>query len=175
MDAKFALRAFQHEKKVMVEGVTRTGGRGVPQEVMQVEVKTKDLINATKGTVKAAVLEDCPALAGCPLVAASVYDTKPVHFLSMCCDEIKWTEKTRSIWDKESECMRVGKFLRLCINDSYNLHMGDVDISDQLRGSYRPDAKWTRKMKWWHSYYYWGRGTNYVNVYCAYCLFGVKK
>ena len=100
MAAKFALTSFQHEKKVMVEGVTRTGGRGVPQEIMQLEVKTKEQINAAKGTVKAAVLEDCPALANCPLVATSVYDTKPVHFLSTCCEEIKWVEKTRSTWDK---------------------------------------------------------------------------
>ena len=147
MAAKFALRSYQHEKKVMVEGVTRTGGRGVPQEIMQAEVKTKDLIIATKGTVKAAVLEDCPPLVGCPLVAASVYDTKPVHFLPMCCNKIKWIEKTRSTYDKVSETMMPGRFLRLCINDSYNLHMGDVDVGDQLRGNYRPDAKWMRKMK----------------------------
>ena len=72
------------------------GGRGIPQEIFQTEVTTKDLINANKGTVKVAVLEDCTPLSACPLIAASVYDTKPVHFLSMCYEEIKWVHKTRS-------------------------------------------------------------------------------
>jgi hypothetical protein len=49
--------------------------------------------------------------------------------------------------------------------------MGDVDISNQLRGSYRPDAKWMRKMKWWHAFYYWGRGQDLVNVYKAFSRF----
>ena len=65
-------------RKIIAEGATRTGGRGILQEIMQVEVKTKYLINASKGTVKVAVLEDYPALAACPLVAVSVYDTKPM-------------------------------------------------------------------------------------------------
>ena len=114
----------------------------------------KDRINVVKGTVKAAVLENCTPLETCPLVAASVYDTKPVHFLSMCCEEIKWTEKTRETWDHSAGCLRTGRFLRLCINYSYNTGIGDVNISDQLRGSYRPDAKWMRKHKWWHALYY---------------------
>ena len=171
MAAKFALASFQHQRRVMVEGVTRTHARGLCNEVVQMEVKGKERINAVKGTVKAAVLEDCAPLASCPLVAASVYDTKPVHFLSMCCEEIKWIEKTRQTWDKSTSCMRLGRFLRLCINDSYNLNMGDVDVSDQLRGSYRPDAKWTRKHKWWHAIYYWGKGTDLVNAYVSYKRF----
>ena len=94
--AKFALRSFQHKNKMMIEGVTRTGGRGIPQEILQTEVMTKDLINANKGTVKVVVLEDCTPLSACPLVAASVYDTKPIHLLSMCCDELKWVKKACS-------------------------------------------------------------------------------
>ena len=59
MAAKFALRSFQHKKHIMVEGVTRVGARGLPQEIMQVEVTTKAAIAAAKGAVKAAVLEGC--------------------------------------------------------------------------------------------------------------------
>ena len=114
----------------------------------------KELTNANKGTVKVAVLEYCPLLTAGPLVAVLVYDTEPVHFLSMCCDEIKWVEKNCSTWDKNSECMRDGRFLWMCINDSYNLHMGNVDVNNQLRGSYWPNAEWMWKMKWWHAYYY---------------------
>jgi hypothetical protein len=171
MAAKFALRSFQHDKKVLIEGVTRVGGRGIPHEILQNEVTTKAAINATKGTVKAAVLQDCPPLVGCPLVCASVYDTKPVHFLSTCCTKVEWITKTRKTWDHESGGYRIGQFLRLCINDSYNRKMGDVDIADQLRGNYRPDAKWMRKMKWWHAMYNWGRGTDIINAYCAYKRF----
>jgi len=171
MAAKFALRSFQHKKKVLVEGVARVGGRGVPHEIIQNEVTTKAAINATKGTVKAAVLDDCPPLVNCPLVCASVYDTKPVHFLSTCCTKVDWVTKTRKTWDHESGGYRLGQFLRLSINDSYNRKMGDVDIADQLRGNYRPDAKWMRKMKWWHAMYNWGRGTDMVNAYCAYKRF----
>ena len=67
--------------------------------------------------------------------------------------------------------MGPSSFLRLCINDSYNLSMGDVIIGDQLCCSYWTDAKWMQKMKWWHAHYYWGRGTDLVNVYKAYTRF----
>ena len=91
---------------------------------------TRAGIDAVKGTAKAAVLEGVPDIM--------------VHFLSMCCTETKWMEKTRKTWDKEISCMRLGRFLRLVINDSYNMNMNNVDVSDQLRGSYLPD-RWMSK------------------------------
>jgi hypothetical protein len=39
MSAKFCLGSFQHTKKVMVEGVTRTNQRGLPKEVIQHDIK----------------------------------------------------------------------------------------------------------------------------------------
>ena len=48
-------------------------------------------------TVKAAVFDGIPDLTG--LVDVSVYDTKPVHFPSMCCNAIKWVQKTRQVYD----------------------------------------------------------------------------
>ena len=124
-------------------------------------------IYAVKGTVKAAVLEGVPDMEHNKLVAVSIYDTKPVHFLSTCCTEIKWMEKTRKTWDKEIICMRLGRFLRLVINDSYNMNMNNVDVADQLRGSYRPD-RWMRKQKLWWSLLFWGHGTLIVNAFVAY-------
>ena len=126
------------------------GGRGrgdVSQKIIQNEVKTKDLINVNKGTVKVAVLEDYPSLISCPTVAGFVYNTKPVHLLTMCCNKIKLVEKTCSTLDKDASYIRFGRFLYRCINSSYNLNMSDVDIDDQLQGSYRPKDKWTQKMK----------------------------
>ena len=92
MSAAFGKVAFASRNKVLVSGVCRTGMRGVPQCVLQKEVDKKDDVVSVRGTVKAAVLEGDPA---CPeMVAVSVYDNKPVHFISMACDSIKWVEKT---------------------------------------------------------------------------------
>ena len=63
--------------------------------------------------------------------------------------------------------MRLGRFLRLVINDSYNMKMNNVDLADQLRGSYRSD-RWMRKQKWWRSMFFWGHGTLIVNAFVSY-------
>ena len=68
MSAKFSLGSFNHPKKVMIEGDSRTISCGVPMQILQQEVTTKERINAVKGTVKACVLGGVPALATCPLV-----------------------------------------------------------------------------------------------------------
>ena len=82
--ATFCKRAYMHNKKVLVHGVTRKGKRGLPKCVVQEEQKTREAQLQVRGTVKAAVLQGDP---DCPnLIASSVYDTKPVHYLSMVCD-----------------------------------------------------------------------------------------
>ena len=174
MSAKFCLGAATHPKKVMVEGVTRTSQRGLPKEVIQHEVKNKKEILRVKGTVKAAVLENCEPLKDSPLVAVSVYDQKGVHFLSTCATKIEWIEKERQTWDRETSCLRLGRFLRLCINDDYNNKMNNVDIADQLRAYYRPD-RWMRKQKWWWAMFFWGHGTLLVNVFVSYKRFLCRR
>jgi hypothetical protein len=115
--------------------------------------------------VKAAVLKGDP---DCPnLVATSVYDTKPVHFLSMSCDSIKWIMKTREVYCVDTKKLETIRFLRLNINDDYNAGMGHVDVSDQLRNYYRMDH-WSRKQKWWWAIYMWGMGVMLVNSYVCY-------
>ena len=37
------------------------------------------------------------------IVAASAYDSKPVHFLSYSCTEIKWIKKNKKSWLQEKE------------------------------------------------------------------------
>lgn len=74
---QFCRAAFNHAKKVLCHGVTRAGGRGIPEDVVQTEEKTKKGKLQQWVTVKAAVLrgaKDCV-----DLVASSVYDSKPVH------------------------------------------------------------------------------------------------
>ena len=83
MSTKFSLGLFNHPKKVMIKGVSRTINRGVSTQILHQEVTTKESINSVKGNSKACVLEGVPALDTCPLVTYSIYDTKTVHFLSM--------------------------------------------------------------------------------------------
>ena len=82
--------------------------------------------------------------------------------------------KSRLVWDKTSCLMREGKFLRLSVNDSYNMNMNNVDIADQLRGNYRTD-RWMRKLKWWWALFFWGHNTMLVNAYVSYKTFIVNK
>ena len=141
------------------------GVHGLPARVVQHEETNKKEQLKVRSTVKAAVLmgdADCPNL-----VATSVYDTKPVHFLSMTCDSIKWVEKTRDVYCVDTKKMEAIKFLRLNINDAYNADMGHVDISDQLRNYYRMDH-WLRMQKWWWASYLWGMGVMLVNAYVSY-------
>jgi Transposase IS4 len=98
--AKFLAAAYQHEKSVLVSGVCRKGGRGFPKLVLQEEVKNRNEQLKVRGTVKAAVLkgdDDCVNL-----VAVSVYNTKPVHFLSMSCELIEWITKERKVFSSNT-------------------------------------------------------------------------
>ena len=85
----FCNRSFSNEKNVMVHGVTRKVIRGILPIVKKGEVKNRKKLEF-RGTVKAAVLR---VDKGCPkLVSSSVYDTKPIHFLSMVCQKLKWID-----------------------------------------------------------------------------------
>ena len=69
----------------------------------------------------------------CPnLVASSIYDTKPVHFLSMVCTEVKWVLKLRQVYNVDTGMIETMNFLRMNNIDHYNFSMGHVDLSDQL-------------------------------------------
>ena len=145
VSARLFREAYKHNSRVLLHGVCRTHGRGFPDFCIQQEIVGKEGQEKARGTVKGARLSGdsmCP-----DLVAVSVYDTKPVHFMSMTCEEIKWITKVRSIYDKVKNKMVKVPFLCLNINDDYNFGMGGVDIADQLRGYYRFD-KWARKSKW---------------------------
>ena len=79
--------------------------------VKQKEVKNRKKKIQVKGTVKAAFLQgnkECP-----DLVASSIYDKKPVHFLSMVCTEIKWVEKIRRVYNVDTGLIKTMKFLRM--------------------------------------------------------------
>eukprot|EP00957_Ditylum_brightwellii_P205410 15343762-Ditylum_brightwellii.AAC.1 len=77
---KIAKACYQHPKKVLVHGVIPKGGRGLPDAVKQEEVTAKKGQAQVRGTTKAAILEGYPDCQN--IVVSSVYDIKPVHFIS---------------------------------------------------------------------------------------------
>ena len=68
--------------------------------------------------MKATVLDVIPVLPG--IFYVSAYDTKPVHLLSICCNTIKWIQKTRKVYDPETQMIHDAQLLFLNFNDSYN-------------------------------------------------------
>ena len=132
--AKFCRYAYTHRKKINLHGVTRKSGRGLPSTIIQQELQNK----AKKEKVRGTVLPD--ELVGdskCPsLIAVYVYDTKPINFLSMKADSIKWEYKSIPVYDISIGQMSTMKFLRLNVNNYYNYGMGGADIADQIRRSY---------------------------------------
>lgn len=98
--ASFFKKAFNHKKKVMVSGVTKKRMQGIPNCVKQEVKKNKEVQRLVKGTMKVAVLEgnkDFPNLVVC-----SVYDSKPVHFLSMLCSTLRWELNNKAVFNVET-------------------------------------------------------------------------
>ena len=135
MSAKFCRDAYNHTKIILLHGVTHKSGRGFPASIMQEELHNIKEQEKVRGTFISAELvgnSKCPSL-----TSVSVYDTKPVHFLSMEVDHIKWTENKIEVYDRSIGPMTTMKFLRINVNDDYNYGMGGADIADHMLGSYR--------------------------------------
>ena len=118
----FFRHAYVHYK-LLCSGVARKNQ--VPS-MLSMEAVTSDAdLLQIKGTVKAAVLHGdslAPFLLG-----ATVYDNKPVRFLSYTARGVWWIEKIKHVWDRSMHKKVPLKFLRLNINDDYNTFMGYVD------------------------------------------------
>lgn len=153
---------------VMVYGVTRSSGRGIPQCIIQPEVTKKEEIAQVRGTLKVAKLVGDPEMTG--LVATSLYDKKPFYMLSNACKSVKWIEKKRKVWHKKKNVMVDISFFWLNVVDDYNMNMNNVDIEDHLRGNYRFDH-WMCKRKWWWSLWFWCFQMMLTNSYVLYCKF----
>mmetsp|Transcript_21050 Transcript_21050/g.30062 ORF Transcript_21050/g.30062 Transcript_21050/m.30062 type:complete len:198 (+) Transcript_21050:754-1347(+) len=80
---KFCRDAWAGKKKIMVHGVARKTGRGVPDCCQQEEFSDPAKAEAVRGTTKAAVLDGDPNCT--PVVCVSIYDTKVVAILSTAC------------------------------------------------------------------------------------------
>ena len=57
----------------------------------------------------------------------------------MCCNIIKWVQKTRQVYDLKAEMVSDAHFLRLNFNDPYNNNMNSVELSYQLQNVYQFD------------------------------------
>ena len=168
MSAKFCIDSYTHPKKIKLHGVTRKSGRVLPSTIMQQELENK----AEQEKVRGAVIADefvgdikCPSL-----IAVYVYDSKPVNFISMKYDSIKWEKKSIPVYDRYIGWMGTMKFLRININNDYNYAIGGAYIADQIRGSCRFDC-WLRNYKWWHSIFWWVFQVLMVNAYKFYCIY----
>jgi hypothetical protein len=85
---------------------------------------------------------DCPNL-----LVASVYDTKPVHLLSMTLDCVEWNVMQKKVWSEKANKKSYLKFLCLNMIDDYNHNMNLEDLADQPQGVYHPDH-WMHHRKW---------------------------
>ena len=87
--------------------------------------------------------------------------------MTNCCEELKWKKMTRDVYHKGLNKMVKLPFYRLNTVDEYNNHMNNVDIADQIRGSYCFDW-WMRKQKWWWSMLFWTFQMGLTNAYILY-------
>jgi hypothetical protein len=170
--AAFCRAAYLHSMKVLCHGVVRKGGRGAPKCIIQEEVTDRKKQILVRGTVKAAHLQGDDVVK-C-LVASSVYDTKPVHYLSMVSVVLEWVAVEKKVYNVDTQKTEFIRFLRLNVIHKYNHTMGHVDVADQLRGSYRIDI-YVRNRKWWWAIMFWAFGTLLTNAYVVYIKVNVAE
>jgi hypothetical protein len=132
------------------------------------EVKDRNKQIAVRGTVKAAHLQGDDVVVKC-LVASSVYDTKPVHYLSMVFVKLEWIVVEKKVYNVNTQKTEYIRFLRLNVIHKYYHTMGHIDIADQLRGSYQIDI-YVRNRKWWWAIMFWAFGTLLTNAYMLFTL-----
>ena len=80
------------------------------------------------------VIDGVPNLTG--LVDVLVYDTNSVHFILMCCNGIKWVQKTRQVYDLMTDMVCDSHFLCLDVKYLYNHTITLVRLSDQPQNIY---------------------------------------
>ena len=105
----FCKRAWNHKRELNVHGVTRKCMRGIPGCVVQEEKKSQKKQLEVRGTTKSAVLKGYPNWPD--LIATIVYDTKPVHYLSMSSEELKWVVCEKDVYNVDTGAKEPLQFL----------------------------------------------------------------
>ena len=100
----------------------------MPTRVLQEELLKRDSQLSVCDTIKVTkIVGD----SGCPeMCAVSVYDTKPMHFLTMYNREIKWIKKKRKVFNKGKNLTEKMNFLCLNITSNYTNGMEQVNIEE---------------------------------------------
>ena len=106
--AAFCRAAYNHTSKILFQGVTCKGMRGIPPSVLQVEQKSRKYQIKVCGTVKASLLEGDAAFPN--LVVCSIHYTNPVHYLSMVCDTPKWVVMEKPCFNVETGMVETQRF-----------------------------------------------------------------
>ena len=114
----------------MVHGVCRASKWGLPKSVILPEVKGKTNIAKARGMVKAVVIKGDSKVEN--LVSFSVYDTKPVHFLSMDATLLKWERNQKKIYNSSQNRMIEIDVLTTAVQNEYNYGMNEVNIAGQI-------------------------------------------
>jgi hypothetical protein len=115
--------AFFYLRKVLCHGVVQKGGQGAPKCIIQEEVKYRNKQIAVRGTVKAAHLQGDDVVK-C-LLASSVYDTEPVHYLSMVVSvRLEWVVVEKKVYNVDTQKTEYIRFLRLNIIHNIQSHHG---------------------------------------------------
>lgn len=161
-----------------VGGITRKGGRGVPDCVKLGfgDASTRKQLEKVRGKTQVAVLTGndlCP-----DVVAVGLGDQKVIFWVGTLASTVHWITKTRPAWSNALMTFITINFLRLNIIDDYNgskwTGMGLVDIGDQLRNVYRM-MQAAPKSKWWWALMMWGFGVALTDAYILYMMLTDKE
>ena len=101
------------------------------------------------------------------LIAYSVYDAKPVYFLTTAAEKVCWDKNMLSVYDETQRKKVKINYYQSNIQNFDNFHMNSVDVADQLRSPYG-FQHWVQNRKWWWALFMWGLGVILVNAYLCY-------
>jgi hypothetical protein len=119
-----------YQAQALVHGVARTNGCGLPLSIIQEEEKIVAQAKLHRGATKVVRMMECR---DCPnLLAASVYDTKPVHLLSLALVCVEWNVTLKKVWSEKAKKKSFVKFLCLNMIDNYDHNLDSVNLADQL-------------------------------------------
>ena len=140
--------------------VTRKRTRRIPPCVTKDKLKLKKAHIETRVTTKSEVLEGDPKRTN--LIESSLYDTTPIHCISIVSEDLKWVTKEKECFNIDTSKVKILRFLRM--NYINNNEMGGVDISNNI-GNYYRIYIWLSNRKWKWYILFWAVGVILMNSY----------
>ncbi len=118
----------------MYHGVCRLNNTSIPPEVVQNNEQNPRLVDTAQGHTNAVILIDDDTYPN--LLAASVYDHKPVTVLSIIAKSITLKVKTRKVYSHLAGRYVDMDYLQHNIVDNYNNNMNSVYLADKIHNYY---------------------------------------